>query len=352
MVIPFQVKIQPMESKSTARGDPARHAGRSRLKRLFERPFPSVLRISSAERIAGGGEKEKDEGKVEVEPSTVCLDRMILSYIEESNEKPLRSRCNCFNGNYDDSSSDELDFDALSSVASSVDVLETLKGLVPCATLAERNLLADASKILEKSKSSKAKGDFRRIVADGLKSLGYDAAICKSRWEKASSFPAGEHEYVDVIVSGDRLLVELDFRSEFEVARSTKSYRAALQSLPSIYVGTADRLNQIVSVVSEAARQSLKKKGLSFPPWRKPEYMLAKWLSPHQREAVPVPPKEKISAVNFFGEFELLFDDPAVPSSAAAEERITVVVSPWKRPELQQKSKPPSKVVTGFPAVL
>lgn len=93
---------------------------------------------------------------------------------------------------------------------------------------------------------------------------------------------------MDVIMDGvERLIVDIDFQSEFEIARSTKSYRAALQTLPAIFVGREERLGQIVAVVSEAARQSLKKKGLHVPPWRKPEYMRAKWLSPHQRVASP-----------------------------------------------------------------
>lgn len=89
---------------------------------------------------------------------------------------------------------------------------------------------------------------------------------------------------------GERLIVDLDFRSEFEIARSTKSYRAALQALPMIFVGREDRLAEIITVMSEAARQSLKKKGLHVPPWRKPEYMRAKWLSPSHRLYPPPPP--------------------------------------------------------------
>ncbi|XP_010923500.1 uncharacterized protein [Elaeis guineensis] len=375
--MPFQMKIQPIGPKGAVRTDPAKPAGKSRLKRLFERQFPSVLRISSAEKVSVAGvgdgkDRERDDGDM-VDPSSLCLDRMVLSFIEEGNEKPPRSRCNCFNGNCDDSSDDESDIRAGDAPAASGDAVEILKGLVPCASVAERNLLADASRILEKNKN---KDDCRRIVTDGLQSLGYDASICKSRWEKTPSFPAGEYEYVDVIVAGERLLVDVDFRSEFEIARSTKTYRAVLQSLPSIFVGKPDRLQQIVAVVSEAARQSMKKKGLSFPPWRKPEYMKAKWLSPYQRTTalVTTQPEDEsdggkaepgvdsrapcsISAVNFSGEFELRFENsgrsPAANPGVSAEKKITVVVSPWQPPEVKPKTpKPGTKVVTGLASVL
>jgi PDDEXK-like family of unknown function len=57
----------------------------------------------------------------------------------------------------------------------------------------EKNLLADASKIVERTRSLKCgKSESRKLVCDGLKSLGYDAAVCKAKWEKTSSIPAGK----------------------------------------------------------------------------------------------------------------------------------------------------------------
>jgi uncharacterized protein (TIGR01615 family) len=251
---------------------------------------------------------------------------------------------------------------------------------VQCASTAERNLLADASRIAERcgkgSGFGRKKADIRRAVADGLRALGYDAAVCTSRWDKTPSHPAGEHEYIDAVVeSGARLVVEVDFRSEFEVARPTKAYRAVLQALPPLFVGTPDRLGRIVAVVAEAARQSLRKRGLHFPPWRKPEYMRAKWLSPHARNGSSSPDKAPapatalatpISAATFSGEFELRFDEK--PKAAAddirggeedgADKKITVVVSPTPEEPgaaIKLNPQPPQakrKVVTGLAALL
>ncbi|KAL8499152.1 hypothetical protein ACS0TY_022217 [Phlomoides rotata] len=119
----------------------------------------------------------------------------------------------------------------------------------------------ETSKIVEKNnKTCKRKEDLRKIVTKGLITLGYNASVCKSKWEKSSSIPAGDYEYIDVIMEGERVLIDVDFRSEFEIARSTSSYRTFLQCLPYIFVGKPDRLLQIVLIASEAARQSLKKK--------------------------------------------------------------------------------------------
>ena len=343
----------------------------SRLRRL-------LVRVSASERLAVAGdgkEREKEErpvGSGEAEVGSVGLDRMVLSFMEDSAavERPPRGRCNCFNGSNYEESDDEEGFFLPSGQASAPppsaagDTLEALKSLVQSASVAERNLLADASRIAERcGRTCKGKAECRRAVADGLRALGYDAAVCKSRWEKTKSYPAGEHEYIDAVVGdGARLIVEVHFRSEFEVARSTKAYRAALQALPPLFVGTSDRLGKIVSVVAEAARQSMKKKGLHFPPWRKPEYMRAKWLSPHVRTgdkaAAPSPAASAtataVSAASFSGEFELLFGMNKSGVSPTPGEKITVVVSPWRPTEeaASKKQQPRAKVVTGLAAVL
>ncbi|XP_010532592.1 PREDICTED: uncharacterized protein LOC104808584 isoform X2 [Tarenaya hassleriana] len=326
--MPFPMKIQPIDIDSPAVREPARADSgkpvlKSRLKRLFDRPFTSVLRSSTSEKpIPGAVEAQygRDGGAAtEFEPSSVCLAKMVQNFIEENNEKQSkcgRNRCNCFIGN-NDRSDDELDLFGGSTDSftggSSSDASDYLKSLIPCASVGERNLLADAAKIVEKNKSVKRKDDMRKIVNEGLLSLGYDSSICKSKWEKSPSFPAGEYEYIDVIVEGERLLIDVDFRSEFEIARQTGAYKAVLQCLPFIFAGKPDRLGQIVSIVSEAAKQSLKKKGMHFPPWRKAEYMRAKWLSSYTRASVSTeePPsaaaEEKTPEQDSPAELELIF---------------------------------------------
>ncbi|MCD7466009.1 hypothetical protein HAX54_002322 [Datura stramonium] len=97
----------------------------------------------------------------------------------------------------------------------------------------------------------------------------------------------GDYEYIDVMMkeisNGSservRLIVDIDFRSQFEVARPTQEYQELLNSLPSIFVGSEEKLNGIISLLCSAAKQSLKEKGLHVPPWRKASYMHSKWLS-------------------------------------------------------------------------
>ncbi|KAI4349459.1 hypothetical protein L6164_010045 [Bauhinia variegata] len=384
--MPFSMKIQPIDSRideQATRSELVKPVVKSRFKRLFERQFPGVLRNPAAEKI---GVEEPFFGKDgvnstnDLEPSSVCLAKMVQNFIEENHEKHSasikcgRNRCNCFNGNCDDISDDESDAFGGFGDSNYSSTGEVLKGLVACASISERNLLADTAKIIEKNKIFKHKDDYcRKIVTDGLLILGYDASICKSRWEKSPFYPAGEYEYIDVMIASDRVLIDIDFSSEFEIARSTKAYKTILQTLPHIFVGKSDRLQSIIAIVSEAAKQSLKKKGMHIPPWRKTEYVKAKWLSSYTRTTPTTHSShetmEKAESsrqpLMESGQFELSHGE----GNHAGEELDEVVftlsqrsvehekadeVTEWKPPELKPKNSLSGsgvKVVTGLAAV-
>lgn len=129
-----------------------------------------------------------------------------------------------------------------------------------------------------------------RHVADRLRDAGYDSALCKSKWTRSPDIPSGEHSYVEVAVqtrSGKsvRVVVELSFRAEFEVARASAGYRALVTALPEVFVGRADRLRGVVKVMCAAAKQCMKDNNMHMGPWRKHKYMQAKWLGTPERGA-------------------------------------------------------------------
>ncbi|PIN14021.1 hypothetical protein CDL12_13368 [Handroanthus impetiginosus] len=126
---------------------------------------------------------------------------------------------------------------------------------------------------------------FRRNVMAYLRSCGYNAAICKTKWQSSGGLTAGNHEFFDVIrtENSTRYFIDMDFASEFEIARPTDSYERLLQHLPRVFVGTSEDLKQILKVVSDAARRSLKSKDLHLPPWRKHRFMQNKWFGPYRR---------------------------------------------------------------------
>ncbi|PHU14524.1 hypothetical protein BC332_15729 [Capsicum chinense] len=130
----------------------------------------------------------------------------------------------------------------------------------------------------------------RQWIVNRLRTDEYEASLCKTSWITSSGRPSafqftGDYEYIDVMTKERsesetvRVIVDIDFRSQFELARPTTEYQELLNSLPSIFVGTEEKLNGIISLLCSAAKQSLKEKGLHVPPWRKASYMHSKWLS-------------------------------------------------------------------------
>lgn len=131
----------------------------------------------------------------------------------------------------------------------------------------------------------------RQLLVKRLKRAGYNAAICKVKWPSCGRVPGGEYRYIDVILKAPisvsssviRIIIDTDFRSQFQIARPTAKYQAALKILPTMYIGRPERLMKIVEIMSEAAEESLAKMSMHIPPWRTFEYMKAKWFSPCER---------------------------------------------------------------------
>ncbi|CAH8383647.1 unnamed protein product [Eruca vesicaria subsp. sativa] len=130
---------------------------------------------------------------------------------------------------------------------------------------------------------------FREKVASLLRELGHNAAVCGSRWNSSAKLTAGSHDFIDVVYkpAGDRTsvryFVDVDFASEFEIARPTSQYARVLQLLPRVFVGKEENLRTIVRESCDAAKRSLKSCGLSLPPWRRFSYLQHKWFGPCTR---------------------------------------------------------------------
>ncbi|KAG0570390.1 hypothetical protein M758_6G153200 [Ceratodon purpureus] len=227
----------------------------------------------------------------EHELNSVCLGAMVDGFIENDSDggRCGRSRCNCqMSGS---SLCDCSDFDDSRSSLGG-ELSEILQDMVSSINVTERILLGEVEKATAKAKDAASDEDasscLKRQVMKHLRTGGYNAAICKSRWDHAGSFPGGDYEYIDVVFEGatgksERIIIDIDFRAQFEIARPTVSYNAVVQVLPTVFIGKVDRLLQIVNIMSDAVKLSLKKRGMPLPPWRKPEYMRAKWFSSYRR---------------------------------------------------------------------
>ncbi|XP_047309168.1 uncharacterized protein LOC124912573 [Impatiens glandulifera] len=123
----------------------------------------------------------------------------------------------------------------------------------------------------------------KRILMNRLRNRGFDAGLCKSKWERTGKHPSGSYDYIDIKTSDNRYIVEIDIGNEFSIARQSKPYSSLLDLFPSILVIKADDLKKIVKLMSKAMKNSLYSVEMSIPPWRTNGYMKAKWFSAFKR---------------------------------------------------------------------
>ncbi|XP_010437907.1 PREDICTED: uncharacterized protein LOC104721584 [Camelina sativa] len=142
----------------------------------------------------------------------------------------------------------------------------------------------------------------RRPVTDGcrsclrgeisrrLRDAGYDCVISKSKWRSSHEIPAGEHEFLEIVDKSKkgeiRVVIELCFRAEFEMARGSEEYKRLIGMLPEVYVGKTERLKSLIKILCTAAKKCMKDKKMHLGPWRKHKYMQAKWLGTCERKSV------------------------------------------------------------------
>ncbi|KAK3010251.1 hypothetical protein RJ639_010823, partial [Escallonia herrerae] len=128
-----------------------------------------------------------------------------------------------------------------------------------------------------------------------LQNAGFDSAICKSKWKSSIDIPSGEHTFLDVVDSSNskkgevRVIIELNFHSEFEMARASEEYNRLVSKLPQVFIGKVERLLTLVKILCSAAKKCMKEKKMHIGPWRKHRYMQAKWLRITERTAASRP---------------------------------------------------------------
>ncbi|XP_061341555.1 uncharacterized protein LOC133287883 [Gastrolobium bilobum] len=134
-----------------------------------------------------------------------------------------------------------------------------------------------------------------REVSRRLQKAGYNSAICKTKWRSSPDIPSGEHNFLDVIDNTSskkgevRVIVELNFRAEFEMGRGSEDYNRLVRRLPEVFVGKVERLSNLIKILCMAAKRCMKEKKMHMGPWRKHRYMQAKWLGPCERNTSTTP---------------------------------------------------------------
>ncbi|KAL1289191.1 hypothetical protein HN51_057840 [Arachis hypogaea] len=145
-----------------------------------------------------------------------------------------------------------------------------------------------------------------REVSRRLQKAGFDSAICKTKWRSSPDIPSGEHKFLDVIDTTSskkgeviRVMIELNFRAEFEMARGSEDYNRLVRRLPEVFVGKVERLTNLIKILCMAAKRCMKEKKMHMGPWRKHRYMQAKWLGPCERNTSTTPLLSSSSSMGY-----------------------------------------------------
>ncbi|XP_004243359.1 uncharacterized protein [Solanum lycopersicum] len=124
----------------------------------------------------------------------------------------------------------------------------------------------------------------QREISDRLTNEGYNCFICKSKWKSTPEIPSGEYTYIEVMTNASskkgemKVIIELNFRGEFEMARVNEGYNRLVEKLPEVYVGKIERLRNLIKILCCASKKCMKEKKMHMAPWRKHKYMQAKYL--------------------------------------------------------------------------
>nr|GEV85690.1 ribonuclease H-like domain-containing protein [Tanacetum cinerariifolium] len=147
-------------------------------------------------------------------------------------------------------------------------------------TSLESNIRSTTKEVLKEVEESENVCSCSRPVSDGCRSCrmrevclrlqksGYNSAICKSKWKSSLDIPSGEV----------RVIIELEFRGQFEMKKGSEEYNGLVSKLPDVFVGKIERLQSVIKILSNAAKKCMKEKKMHLGPWRKQRYVEAKWL--------------------------------------------------------------------------
>ncbi|CAH8290794.1 unnamed protein product [Eruca vesicaria subsp. sativa] len=279
--------------------------GFSRAKRVTD-PLADEARARLVGCSFSSGSEHTGDGIDDFDDDSPCLSDLVQGFLEDetnhnvNNEEPRW--CDTDSESDSDSDSEQLELPDFAD-----DIAKILKN-----SLREDNYgrmvlfhVAKAMEILS-SKGSKQeqRAVSRRELMSVLRRFGHNAAVCKTKWKSSGALTAGNHEFIDVVYTPAatssptiRYIVDLDFASRFQIARPTAQYSRVLQSLPAVFVGRGEDLKKILRLVCDAARLSLRSRGLTLPPWRKNRYMQTRWLGSFKRTVNLTPSSPAVNTV-------------------------------------------------------
>ncbi|KAL2906738.1 Urease accessory protein UreF [Bienertia sinuspersici] len=146
----------------------------------------------------------------------------------------------------------------------------TLQEILRKKTKEEEEIEEKVIKYMKNKMDMEKTTRFKKWVVKCLKMDGFRASLCHTSWITTPSCPCGNYEYIEILEEDDpkegmtRIIVDIDFKSQFEVARPTQSYTELSSKIPMIFVGNEDKLNRIITILCSAAQDSLRERAYIY----------------------------------------------------------------------------------------
>ncbi|GAB4826961.1 hypothetical protein Ancab_033842 [Ancistrocladus abbreviatus] len=271
---------------------------------------PATVRFLAGWRLLRGNDYRSPNNNVEFpDEFTVSLSDTVFGFLEEG-QGTMKSSSGisegCHEGIDISDEEEEEEEDCADRVEANKAFWDTQNKLLQetlCKTSSLEKRIRSAAK--EALKEAQKEGNFcgcRKPVTAGtcrsclmremssrLRTAGYDSAVCKTKWRCSPDIPAGEHTFLDVIDNSNakkgqvKMIIELNFRAEFEIGRASEDYKQLISQLPEVFVGKVERLRALIKILCSAAKKCMKDRKMHMGPWRKQKYMQAKWFGPCKR---------------------------------------------------------------------
>ncbi|KAA8524381.1 hypothetical protein F0562_010828 [Nyssa sinensis] len=263
---------------------------------------------------------QKFNGSVKFSGGPESIAVMIFGFLEEG-EEPLESACNFgesddyvgMNGvSFDDDSEEdgnisnveeneafwESKYQLLQATLGRTSSIEWRIGEATIAALRELKLAGVGMGCgCQRPVADGCRNCLQREISGRLRGAGYNCIICKSKWRSSPDIPSGEHSYLEVTENSSsktgeiRVVIELNFRAEFEMVKASDEYNRLISRLPEVFVAKAKRLRALIKILCSASKKCMKDRKMHIGPWRKHKYMQAKWFGACERTTLaPIQP--------------------------------------------------------------
>jgi uncharacterized protein (TIGR01615 family) len=83
------------------------------------------------------------------------------------------------------------------------------------------------------------------------------------------------------------VVVDIEFKEQFELAQSTKLYEDLLDELGPVFIGSQSKVQSVVTLLCDEMSRVFKVQGQVPPPWRRDSSMMSKWCPRHSEDKTP-----------------------------------------------------------------